>query len=190
MAETDTNKMSGTAVTATADRRTCPPTAVGGSPSALPCLNRNNSINSFNELSTANKKTAYALELNCFSFIKQVGFNNVGFLTLTFADDIQDREEAQRRFNSLRTNFLSKIFKGYIRVMERCKSGRIHYHLLVDCGGDVRRGIDFQALMRGDYRSACPFLRDLWATLRSELPKYGFGRSGFVYDGLYYDTDL
>lgn len=177
MAETDTNKMSGAAVTATADRRTCPPTAVGGSPTALPCLNRNNSINKFNELSTSHKKSTYALELNSYSFVKHCGFNRVGFLTLTFSDDIQDRQEAQRRFNSLRTNFLNEHFKGYVRVMERCKSGRIHYHLLVDCGCDVRSGLDFRKLQAKDYRSANANLRRFWRLLRSELPKYGFGRA-------------
>ena len=167
----------GTAVTQTDSRRTCLPVAGGVSPSAFPCLNKNNSINKFNELSTSHKKSTYALELNSHFFVKHCGFNRVGFLTLTFADDIQDRQEAQRRFNSLRTNFLNKYFKGYVRVMERCQSGRIHYHLLVDCGCDVRSGLDFRKLQAKDYRSANINLRRFWRLLRSELPKYGFGRA-------------
>lgn len=166
-----------TAATQAGGGRACPSAAAGVSPVSVPCLNRNNSINKFNELSTSHKKSTYALELNSFSFVKHCGFNNVGFLTLTFADDIQDRQEAQRRFNSLRTNFLNKHFKGYVRVMERCKSGRIHYHLLVDCGCDVRSGLDFRKLQAKDYRSANANLRRFWRLLRSELPKYGFGRA-------------
>lgn len=175
--ETDEETRGGTAATQTDSRRTCSPVAGGVSPSALPCLNRNNSINKFNELSTSHKKSTYALELNSHSFVKHCGFNNVGFLTLTFSDDIQDRQEAQRRFNSLRTNFLNEHFKGYVRVMERCKSGRIHYHLLVDCGCDIRSGLDFRKLQAKDYRSANANLRRFWRLLRSELPKYGFGRA-------------
>ena len=167
-----------TAATQAGGGRACPSAAAGGvSPSAFPCLDRNNSINKFNELSTSHKKSTYALELNSHSFVKHCGFNRVGFLTLTFSDDIQDRQEAQRRFNSLRTNFLNKHFKGYVRVMERCKSGRIHYHLLVDCGCDVRSGLDFRKLQAKDYRSANANLRRFWRLLRSELPKYGFGRA-------------
>lgn len=175
--ETEETTCGGTAATQTDSRRTCSPVAGGVSLSAVPCLNRNNSINKFNELSTSHKKSTYALELNSHSFVKHCGFNRVGFLTLTFADDIQDRQEAQRRFNSLRTNFLNKHFKGYVRVMERCKSGRIHYHLLVDCGCDVRSGLDFRKLQAKDYRTANANLRRFWRLLRSELPKYGFGRA-------------
>ncbi|MBQ5429736.1 MAG: phasyl DNA replicon protein arp [Neisseriaceae bacterium] len=175
--ETEETTGGGTAATQTDSRRTCSPVAGGVSPSAVPCLNKNNSINKFNELSTSHKKSTYALELNSHSFVKHCGFNRVGFLTLTFADDIQDRQEAQRRFNSLRTNFLNNHFKGYVRVMERCKSGRIHYHLLVDCGCDIRSGLDFRKLQAKDYRSANANLRRFWRLLRSELPKYGFGRA-------------
>ena len=175
--ETEETTGGGMAVTQTDSKRTCSPVAGGVSPSAVPCLNRNNSINKFNELSTSHKKSTYALELNSHSFVKHCGFNRVGFLTLTFADDIQDRQEAQRRFNSLRTNFLNKHFKDYVRVMERCQSGRIHYHLLVDCGCDIRSGLDFRKLQAKDYRTANANLRRFWRMLRSELPKYGFGRA-------------
>ncbi|OAM40851.1 MULTISPECIES: hypothetical protein [Eikenella] len=93
---------------------------------SLPCLNRNNSIEPktapakwgsqadnaetaqvrLNEFTTAHRKSAYVLQLNVKSFIDRHGIERVGFLTLTFADDVKCPKEAQRRFNSLRSNFL------------------------------------------------------------------------------------
>lgn len=138
----------------------------------LPCLNSNNSIGTrqpietkeiqqarskvekLNEFSTSHKKSAYALELNVKSFIEKFGINHVGFLTLTFKDHVTDAKEAQRRFNSLRTNFLKKHYPNYIRVIERTKTGRIHYHLIVSVNEDIRRGLNFQEIAKRNYKSA------------------------------------
>lgn len=142
-----------------------------GNAGRFPCLNKNNSIETqkkpnFNEMTTAHKKSEYALKLNTEAFVSTFGLNNVGFLTLTFSDDVQDPQEAQRRFNSLRTNFLKRHFKHYIRVIERTKKGRIHYHLVVATPHDIRRN-----------RKRNPFIREYWKLLRENLPKYQFGRS-------------
>lgn len=67
--------------------------------------------------------------MNVHAFVEKHGLNHVGFLTLTFADNVQCPKEAQRRFNFLRTSFLSHRYKNYICVYERTKTGRIHYHL-------------------------------------------------------------
>lgn len=164
----------------------------------LPCLNSNNSIGGlkvspivppravarreekqkeFNEFSTSYRKSAYALEQNVRGFIEHFGIEHVGFLTLTFADHVTDPKEAQRRFNSLRTNYLKKHYPNYIRVIERTKSGRIHYHLIVACKEDIRRGLNFRQIAARNYKSANIHIRRHWESLRENLPKYGFGRA-------------
>ena len=97
--------------------------------------------------------------MNVHQFIETFGLNHVGFLTLTFADDVQEVKEAQRRFHSLRTNFLKKHFEHYICVYERMKSGRIHFHLIVNTREDIRRGLNFKQIHARNYTSANKALR-------------------------------
>ena len=100
--------------------------ATGSAKRSVPCLNSNNCIDpsetgeikqlpvchenpkgqSLNEFSTSYRKSTAALEMNVKAFIETFGLDKVGFLTLTFADDVTEPKEAQRRFHSLRTNFL------------------------------------------------------------------------------------
>lgn len=129
------------------------------------------------EFPASAKRTAYALQLNVAAMCDRVGIDQVGFLTLTFADHVLDPRVAQRRMNSLTTNVLRPRYGQAIRVLERQKSGRIHYHLLVNVGADIRTGVDFEALERRDYRSAGPALRAEWAFWRRTARKYGFGRT-------------
>ena len=168
---------------------------------ALPCLNSNNCIETenslenkekqfpvnaekftksnenLNEFSTSHKKSASALEMNVHQFIEAFGIDYVGFLTLTFADDVQDVKEASRRFHSLRTNFLKRHFEHYICVYERMKSGRIHFHLIVNTRQNIRNGLNFRQIQAKNYSSANKALRQLWVLLRENMGKYGFGRS-------------
>ncbi len=127
-------------------------------------------------MTSSQRKTAFALRLNVEAFVKVVGLEDVGFLTLTFADHVCDWREGQRRFNSFMTDYGREKFGRYICVMEPQQSGRVHYHLLVDCGYDIRTGLNFDEIKRGDYRSAKSELRWLWKELRAVLPRYGFGR--------------
>lgn len=168
---------------------------------SLPCFNSNNSINGeaikkvspvqssfalrkaveakkqLNCFSTSHKKSAYALEQNIKCFIEYFGIDYVSFLTLTFADDVQDPKLAQHRFNSLRTNFLKKHYPHYIRVLERTKSGRIHYHLIVATKENIRFGLNFRQIAAKNYSSANMSIRKHWENLRTNLPKYDFGRA-------------
>lgn len=169
---------------------------------SLPCLNSNISIHNggavekvepvqtssiaaavekskqqLNEISTSHRKSSYVLEQNVQGFIEHFGIDHVGFLTLTFADHVIDSKEAQRRFNSLRTNYLKHYYQHYIRVIERTKSGRIHYHLIVACKENIRRGLNFRQISNRNYSSANSHIRAHWESLRANLPKYGFGRS-------------
>lgn len=149
----------------------------GANNALFPCLNKNNSSVDIKQLTTAQKKSAYALERNVKSFVEYFGLDNVGFLTLTFADHVTDRIEAQRRFNILRTEFLKKYYPNYIRVIERTKSGRIHYHLLVSTRENIRKGLNFNQIAQRNYKSASAAIRKHWERLRNTLPKYGFGRA-------------
>jgi hypothetical protein len=68
-------------------------------------------------------------------------------------------------------------YEAFLRVFERQKSGRIHYHLLVVLPEDVRTGVDFVAFAQGDYRSASSWLRAEWAFWRRTARAYRFGRT-------------
>jgi len=154
--------------------------------SSLPCLNSNNTAeileNSIDLLTPYHRKQAFSLKENCSRFISMFGLSHVGFLTLTFPDNVVDNKEAYRRFCSFRKHFLTKVFSEYMLVKERQKRGAWHYHLLVAVSQDIRTGFDFDQVFPGkgkrpSYKSAAPYLRNLWSELREALPKYGFGRS-------------
>jgi hypothetical protein len=126
----------------------------------------------------------YALALNVSAAVERWGLSRTGFLTLTFAEHILDPKVAQKRLHSLTTHVLKPRYGGSIRVFERQKSGRIHYHLLVNVGADIRTGVDFDAMCPGkgvdvaaDYRTAPAALRAEWAFWRATAKKYGFGRT-------------
>lgn len=114
--------------------------------------------------------------MNIESLIETYGIDNCAFVTLTFPDHVTDPREASRRFNSLNTGVLKQYINGYVGVYELHKSGRIHFHFVVNLGFDCRTGFDFDAVANRDYRSVCRSLRTLWAQWRERLPKYGFGR--------------
>jgi len=105
------------------------------------------------------------------------GIETLGFLTLTFAEHITCPKEAQRRLNSLLSNVIKKRYLEYIGVMERQKSGRIHYHLLIVTDHNLRKGFNFAEAERRIYRSANQALRGEWAFWRHTAPAYGFGRT-------------
>jgi hypothetical protein len=128
-------------------------------------------------LNSHHKKTKTALLENVDYLSNLHGIENIGFLTLTFKDHITDPKEAQRRFNSLATGVLKERYPAYIRVIERQKSGRIHYHLLVVLPNDIRTGFNFDDVKNGNYKSASPHLRREWAFWHKTAPLYGFGRT-------------
>jgi hypothetical protein len=161
--------------------------------SSFPCLFSNNSIQNNVSLSDKSlisaveialsayqKKSAETLYLNVKRLVSLApSIGHVGFLTLTFKDNITDSKVAYDRFRSFNSNFLalSPDFGHWICVKEPQKRGAWHFHLLVILAQDILTGFDFQAISQGDYRSASPYLRQLWSILRRSLPKYGFGRS-------------
>jgi hypothetical protein len=104
------------------------------------------------------------------------GLARIGFMTLTFARNIRDIREAQRRFNSLASHVLTKRYRDWICVVERHQSQRVHFHLVVAVGHDIRAGIDFAEIERKNYASVNPALYDEWDFWRATAKKYGFGR--------------
>lgn len=160
-----------------------------GERSSLLYLNSNNSTESIfsetSKLSPYHRKQAFCLSDNCERFIAKVGLSHVGFLTLTFPDNVTDNKEAGRRFNIFRLHFLSRFFGAWMLVKERQQRGAWHYHLLIDCRTDIRTGVNWDELEkankargRGNYsKAASPVLRSIWSILRERLPAYGLGRS-------------
>lgn len=120
---------------------------------------------------------AHVLTLEIQQLAKAFGVENLGFLTLTFADPVTDLKEAQKRFRSLNTNVISKRYRRAIGVWERQRSGRIHFHLVVVCRDNIREGFDFDQVERHNYRSANLALRQEWAFWRKTAPAYRFGRT-------------
>lgn len=120
-------------------------------------------------------KKKFALEENAKAFIRRWG-SRVGFLTLTFADDVQCAREASRRFNSLRTNY-SALFKEYICVQERQKSGRVHYHILVVCPFAWPSNFPFAEVARRQYAGVPKRIRSFWRRLVTRVKAFGFGRT-------------
>jgi hypothetical protein len=131
------------------------------------------------KLTGPHQKVALALSWNVTHLCKKYGQDRVGFLTLTFADHVTDVREASKRFNSLASHVLRNRYEAFIRVLERQKNGRIHYHLLVVLKDDIRTGADFAefAKGKGHYQSANPALRLEWTFWRKTAPQFRFGRT-------------
>ena len=141
-------------------------------------------------------KKCDSLAINVKSFAKRYGIERLGFLTLTFGENLKDPREAQRRYKNLsRTWRRDKPFKVLVKVVEEQKRGAIHYHLLVLMDKDIRTGFDFQAFARAGeaytkgYRKegnrwtkiyaskASPHLKEMWAYNRKKCESHGFGRA-------------
>jgi hypothetical protein len=149
---------------------------VGG----LPCQNSDNSI--LRDLvSPAASKRLFTVRENVKALVAEAGFNNVGFLTLTFKGGCPDIRVAQKRFNSFATNVLRPMFGAWICVVERHRKGGVHFHLVVDTLRNIRtakdgKGVfDFDAVKRRNYQSANDALRGLWRFFREKAKDYGFG---------------
>jgi len=149
------------------------------------------------------RKQAAALAFNIKWMAETFGAEKIGFLTLTCGDEktaegddgisekkfcgVHERAEAERRFNSLQTHVISKRYQCGVTVTERHKSGAMHFHLVVVCGGDLRGTIDHTACFpkknaaggyatAPDYSTATTRLRLEWKFWRETAARYGFGR--------------
>ena len=134
-------------------------------------------MNTIQLLASKKKKAVFALQTNIAALCNKYGTNKIGFLTLTFADNVQCHKEATKRFNSLATNVLKNNYLAWVRISERQKSGRWHFHLVIACKNDIRRGLKFDELKNRNYKSANTALREQWAFWRNMAKKYKFGRT-------------
>ena len=137
-------------------------------------------------------KTFNALKGNCEYWMKKISPERVGVLTLTFKDHITCMKEGQRRWNNLnRLINREKKFNILHKVAEAQKSGRLHYHLIIETTGSIKGNIDWdiydkmgEAKGRDKYKfgaqlgkTATPHLNELWKWLRVKCKSTGFGRS-------------
>lgn len=127
-------------------------------------------------LSGPAKKVAATLTENIRYLCEKHGIQHIAFFTLTFADHVIDPKEAQRRLHSLTAGVLDERYPHRIRVFERQKSGRIHYHFVLVVPEDIHTGVDPEAIAQGDYATANKALRREWAFWHKTCKKYGFGR--------------
>lgn len=150
-----------------------------GPPAPFLVYNSNISTENSNlpPLSTQHRKSAFILKESILALGEKFGINYLGFLTLTFAEHILCPKQAQKRLNSLLSHVIKIRYQEYVGVMERHKSGRIHYHLLLVLDVDIRVGVDFDQLALGNYKSASKSLRNEWAFWRKTASKYRFGRT-------------
>ncbi len=167
----------------------CGEVALNGGEASLPCLRINNSNGGACEDTSAVgssskvipswvRKSEFIVKSNIAAMVQKFGINCIGFLTLTFADDVQCHKEATKRFNSLATGVLNERYLQWVRVSERQKLGRWHFHLVVVSKQDIRRGVDFEAIKNRRYKDgANTALRTEWAFWRKTSKKYGFGRT-------------
>ena len=132
----------------------------------------------FNILTGSQRRGALVLETEIQGLARDYGLERLGFLTLTFPDQVEDIREAQRRFHSLHSNVLKERYpERGVGIWERHKSQRIHFHLVIVLPGDIRTGVDFDAIENRDYRSAGKLLRSEWNFWRKTARKYRFGRT-------------
>lgn len=163
--------------------------ALNGGVASLPCLRINNSNEGSCEDTSAVaspskvvpswvRKSEFIVKSNIAAMVQKFGIDYIGFLTLTFADDVQCHKQATKRFNSLATGVLNERYLQWVRVSERQKLGRWHFHLVVVSKQDIRRGVDFEAIKNRRYKDgANTALRTEWAFWRKTSKKYGFGRT-------------
>lgn len=124
-------------------------------------------------------KSSFALKENVKSLLDQYPLEQIGFMTLTFEDNIDDIKEANRRLDSLMTNYLREKLLSYILIRERQHRGAWHFHLLAVLPFDIKSKGRFQKKAFGNahsFKTSNLELLHLWQELREVMPRYGFGR--------------
>ena len=83
-------------------------------------------------------------------FVRQWGGEDYcAELTLTFAENITEKAEASRRFNSLRTALAGLGIRSYIGCWERQTRGAWHLHLFVALAQPVRNQPSARVYLQG-----------------------------------------
>jgi hypothetical protein len=111
------------------------PPAARSAAAAAPLPRQININSNENKPSNANQLTPYrakkrfAVQKDVEGFARQWGEDNCGELTLTFAENITEKSEASRRFNSLRPALFALGVLSFIGCWERQMRGAWHLHL-------------------------------------------------------------
>jgi hypothetical protein len=138
---------------------------------------------SLHKLAGSHKRTAHALAHEVMALAREFGIEKLGFLTLTFAENLTDVKEANRRLANVSRRVIKGRYRRAIAVRERQARGAVHFHLVVVLDVDIRTGVNFEQLSdktlskRERYASAGASLKAEWAFWRETAPKYGFGRT-------------
>ena len=133
-------------------------------PAALPCQYRHNCPKEPSESESAevdallakartiggsHRKTAYAVKENVGSIARAAGLENLVFFTPTLANkdgSPPDPARAQACWRKLQKMVVQEFIGGGVRILERGgKTLRLHYHVMLDVGVDVRIGYNFEA---------------------------------------------
>jgi len=122
----------------------------GGGAAGLPCLFSHNSDshrekvggNSEKRLSGIDRKRAEATRQNIQAFAQLHG-TSTGVLTITFGEHLSTKE-AQNRLANFKRRVLKEHFGESITVREFTKRGRPHFHVVIDCLGDIAQGFSWE----------------------------------------------
>lgn len=123
--------------------------ASGASEGPVPLLHQDNGISiksSPSGFTAAGAKRKLRLEIAIQMIVDKCGYNNTGFLTITFPENLQDWDIAQQRFNSFATNVLSAYASHWALVVQQQQRGAIHYHLVVGLEKDIRTGTNIKVI--------------------------------------------
>lgn len=166
-----------------------PPREAGGE---LPCLSSDNSDGTSVKPCGIDRKRAERTRQNIAHFASRFG-SSVGVLTITFAHDL-DTRSAQRKLGNFKRRVLKENFGESVTVREFTARGRPHFHLVIDCLGDITAGFNWShydavtAWSKGGRQSAKPHgtlnrtprLAALHRILAEKAPLYGLGRIELV----------
>jgi hypothetical protein len=128
------------------------------------------------------------LSQNVDGFCRKYG-DSAAFLTISFPFDLHPRE-ASRKFANFNRRFLRVHFGEWVKVQHFTKRGRVHFHLVIDCRGDITTGFNWghykqvqtwnregrnRAKPRGNLNKT-EHLRRLHVLLARKVDSYGLGR--------------
>jgi hypothetical protein len=101
-----------------------------------------------NQLTPYRAKKRFAVQKDVEGFARQWGEDRCGELILTFAENITEKAEASRRFNSLRPALFALGVLSFIGCWERQMRGAWHLHLLVALDHPVRNQPDARVYLQ------------------------------------------
>lgn len=164
------------------------PAPAGEGAAALPCLLSDNCDEHRVKLSGVDRKRAERTRQNISHFVEKFGLST-GLLTITFPDHLTTKE-AQKRLHNFKRRVLKENFGESLTVREFTQRGRPHFHLVIDCKGDISTGFNWahhEAVTKWSKEgrksakphgslNRCPRLVDLHALLNEKGPLYQLGR--------------